>query len=431
MRPLTVFVLSAFSLCAQTGVVNVQDQKEQQELQQAVQEAGASQIDLVRALELHLKKYPQSKQAPEIEKTLAKTAMDTNDNPRIILYGERVLARLTPPDVEGDITTLLDRLIRALVDKEDKENAKQAIAYSRRYEADIAEARAKTQPPGHLTAVQWQEELNKAEARALALEARATGYSGDPEAAAKIAKRSWDVHPTGEGARETGYWLSKTGHPAEAIEYYADAFTIEDIRNTEQDRAHDRATLGQLYTKMHGDEKGLGDVILTAYDRVARLEAEWKESIRERDPNSIATNLLDFTLPAIDKTAKPLVMSSLKGKTVVLDFWATWCVPCRAQRPLIENVRKKYADDPNVLFLQIDSDDDPSPVAQFAKEQGWDNAGYFEAGLARVLNIASIPTVLILEPSGQVSSRMVGFIPDRFEQMLAERVDEARRKSAK
>jgi hypothetical protein len=80
-----------------------------------------------------------------------------------------------------------------------------------------------------------------------------------------------------------------------------------------------------------------------------------------------------------------------------------------------------------VLFVPVDSDDDPSPVGQFVKEQGWANAGYFEAGLARVLNVASIPTVLIIGPDGQVNSRMIGFIPDRFEQMLTERVEEARK----
>ena len=422
-------LFAALSLVAQTVTLNIDPDaaaREQQELQQAVQEAGASQIDLIRALELHLKKHPDSPQTPEIDKALAKAAVETNDNARIILYGERVLSRATPPDLQGDLPTLLDRVIRALVDKEDPGQAKRAIVYAKRYEADIVEARVKLQPPGHLTPVQWSEELNKANARALAMEARATGYTGDTEAAAKIAKRSWEAHPTGEGAREAGFWLSRMGRIEEAIEYYADAFTIEDVRNTETDRANDRAALGKLYAKLHGNEKGLGDVILAAYDRVAALEAAWKAEIKAKDPNSIATNLADFTLPPVDKTAQPITISALKGKTVVMDFWATWCVPCRAQQPLIENVKKKFADDPNVLFLPVDSDDDPSPVAQFVKEQGW-NPGYFEAGLARQLNIASIPTVLILDRKGEVSSRMVGFIPDRFEEMLTERVEEARK----
>ena len=123
-------------------------------------------------------------------------------------------------------------------------------------------------------------------------------------------------------------------------------------------------------------------------------------------------------------------MSKLKGKTVVMDFWATWCAPCRAQQPLIENVKKRYKDAADVVFVAVDADDDPSLVAPFAKQQGWKDLGYFEAGLARQLVISSIPTVLVIDPAGQISSRMIGFIPERFEQMLTDRVEEARQSAA-
>jgi len=301
------------------------------------------------------------------------------------------------------------------------------VVYSERYLADIAEARVKVNPPGHLTPVQWSEELDKADARALALQARATGYAGDADAAAKIARKSWEAHPTGEGARETAYWLSRLGRKAEAIEFYADAFTIEDPRSAETDRAGDRAELRKLYSELHGSEKGLGDVILEAYDRTSAMLATLRARLKAKDPNSVATQLQDFTLPPVEKDASPLALSSLKGKTAVMDFWATWCAPCRAQQPLIDKVKEQFGDAPDVVFVSVDADDDTSLVAPFLKEQGWKNQGYFEAGLARQLNISSIPTVLILDPSGNVSSRIVGFIPDRFEQMLKERVDEARR----
>jgi len=78
------------------------------------------------------------------------------------------------------------------------------------------------------------------------------------------------------------------------------------------------------------------------------------------------------------------------------------------------------------VFVAVDADEDVSLVAPFVKEQGWKDQGYFEAGLARQLTISSIPTVLVLDPNGRISSQMIGFIPERFEQMLTERVDEAR-----
>jgi thiol-disulfide isomerase/thioredoxin len=111
----------------------------------------------------------------------------------------------------------------------------------------------------------------------------------------------------------------------------------------------------------------------------------------------------------------------------VMDFWATWCVPCRAQQPLLEKLEMHYQDTPDVRFVSVNADDDLSLVAPFMKEQGWKNLGYFEAGLARQLVVSQIPTVLVIDPNGRISSRMIGFIPERFEQMLTERVEEARR----
>src|SRR5207245_1524231 len=108
-----------------------------------------------------------------------------------------------------------------------------------------------------------------------------------------------------------------------------------------------------------------------------------------------------------------LAISSLKGKTVVMDFWATWCAPCRAQQPMIEKVAKHFEDTKDVVFLPVNADDDRSLVAPFLKEQGWESPGYFDAGISRQLTISSIPTVLVLDPAGQISSRMIGFIPER------------------
>jgi cytochrome c biogenesis protein CcmG/thiol:disulfide interchange protein DsbE len=394
------------------------DAREQQELSQAVSQAGNSQVDYIRALERHLAKFPNTKQRAAIEKALAKTALDTNDTPRIVLYGERVLGRESPDDMQ-----LIDRVTRALVDKGDPERAKRVLPLIKRYEADIQASRSQ-QPPGHLSAGLWSDLIDSNMARAMALEARATGEAGSPADAVKLAEQSWALCPTGEGARAAGYWLSKMGRDREALEYYADAFTFEDTRTTKTDRAGDRARLGELYRKVNKSEKGLGELILQAYDRTSALAAARGANLRARDPNAETVDLLDFILPAVDGSA-PLRVSSLRGKTVVMDFWATWCVPCREQHPLIENVKKHFASEPGIVFLSVDADDDPSLAAPFVKKQGWET-GYFEAGLARRFNVSSIPTILIVDQAGEVSSHMAGFDPASFEGLLTERIDEAR-----
>ncbi len=430
MKAILLASLAAVVLQAQTPAPPVADAtaKEQQELSEALGEAAGSQIDLIHALEQHLKKYPDTKRRAEIEKALAKAAMDTNDNARIVLWGEKVLQAEPADGFAADDMQLLDRVTRALVDLNEPEHRKAALEYAKRYEADVAARRAQP-PPGHLTAGQWSEELDRAMARALVLEARAPGDAGDPEAAAKIALRAWATYPTGEGAREAAFWLVKLDRTAEAIEYYADAFTLEDPRSTEIDRARDRARMGELYSKAAGSEKGLGEIVLQAYDRTSALMGARVARLRALDPNEGAKNVEDFVLTAVGDAVPALALSSLKGKTVVMDFWATWCAPCRAQKPLIEDVRRHYAEAKDIVFLAVDADDDPGLVRPFVKQQEWTDGGYFEGGLARRLTIASIPTVLVLDPSGQIFSRMVGFIPDKFEEMLTQRIEEARGKS--
>jgi cytochrome c biogenesis protein CcmG/thiol:disulfide interchange protein DsbE len=397
-----------------------QGNAEQTELNQAVSDAGNSPVDYIRVVERHLAKYPDTSERAGLEKGLAKAAMETNDNARIILYGIRVLNRESQSQ---DDSQLIERVIRALIDKGDASSAATAGPIVKRYEADI-EAQRSQQPPGHLSVPIWSDLLDANMAAAIALEANVVGNLGDVAEAVKVAEKSWATYPSGEGARTAARWLSKAGRNQEAIEYYAEAFTYDDPRTTPANRVADRARLGELYRKVNGSEKGLGEFVLAAYDHMTALRAERTASLKTRDPNSDVVELGDFTLPTVEGSA-PLRLSSLKGKVVVMDFWATWCIPCREQHPLIENVKKHFADSQDVVFLSVDADDDRTLVAPFLKEQSW-GSGYFEAGLARRLGVTAIPTIFILNSSGQVASEMTGVEPKRFESELTERIEEAR-----
>src|SRR5579864_3161595 len=88
------------SLMAQTPALTAEG-SEEHDLSQAVGEAGGSAIDLIRGLEQFLKKYPATKRRLEIEKALAKAAIDSDDNARIVLYGEKVI-QATPAGSPAD-----------------------------------------------------------------------------------------------------------------------------------------------------------------------------------------------------------------------------------------------------------------------------------------------------------------------------------------
>jgi len=389
---------------------------EDRELSNALAEAGTSQIDFVRALENHLGKYPNSSKKPEIERALTKAAIEMKDDKRVILYGERVLGR-EPGDPQ-----MLERVARALLSSDARDTSERALQYATRYVEQVGKLRTAALT-GHAAKAEWITEIDRGEARGLVLEARATGNLGKSDEALTLARRSYERYPTAEGAREIAKWFTKLGREPEAIAHLADAFTIVDGRNTDEARLQDRRRIGELYTKVNGSEKGLGDLILESYDRTTALMADRKLRERESDPNAQVASVMDFTLAGAN--GDPLKLSSLKGKVIIFDFWATWCGPCRVQHPLYEQVMHRFEDNAGVLFLSISTDEERALVSPFLKEHRWSNPVYFEDGLASMLRITSIPTTIIVNKRGEISSRMNGFNPDRFVDLLTERIQQA------
>jgi thiol-disulfide isomerase/thioredoxin len=388
---------------------------EQEELRRALAETGGSSVDFIRVLENHLAKYPDTQERPEIERALVKAAIDAKDDRRILRYGERVLER------EPDDLILLEKVTRILLSDDDKDNARKALDYARRYEAALRKLEHE-QPPSGPAKLKMREQLDRSLGKALVFQARATGNLGDFEGASTFARHSYEIYPTAESAREIGRWLSRLGKDGDALEHFADAFAIADPDNTEPHRAADRARLRELYLKNHDSETGLGDLILEAYDRTSVLLSQRRKSLTKLDPNANVTDPMEFTLSGLDGASMQL--AAAKGKVVVLDFWATWCAPCRVQHPLYEEVKEKFSGRDDVVFLNINTDEDRDLVAPFLERNNWKKTVYFEDGLSRALKVYSIPTTIIVDKRGEIASRMNGFIPERFVEMLTERIEQ-------
>jgi thiol-disulfide isomerase/thioredoxin len=409
---LSAFLIAAVTCCAQPPLAN--PNQEQQDLQQAVNEAGNSAIDLTRSLEAFLKKYPNATQMKEIERALAKAAIDNKDDRRTVQYGERVLAS-TPDDM-----LVLDRVARAEIALGGKENAERALAHAHRFQEMVE----KLPEASGLGAAKMREERERGIARAMLYQSRAQSALGNFNEASKLAAQSFSKYPCEESAREWGSALASLGFDEQAITHYADAFMIPDIRAQDSDRATDRKRLGELYRKAHGSEKGLGDVILEAYDRTSALIEDRQRRLSSLDPNAGVTDPMAFTISGLD--GQRLKLGSLKGKVVILDFWATWCNPCRIQHPMYDQVQQQFKDRGDVVLLSIATDEDHNIVAPFLEKQKWTrDRVYFEDGLQKLLQVNDIPTTIVFDKQGRVASRMNGFLPDRFVEQLTERIQTA------
>jgi peroxiredoxin len=133
-----------------------------------------------------------------------------------------------------------------------------------------------------------------------------------------------------------------------------------------------------------------------------------------RFPNSTAFNELkknqrsqqapDFTLP--DTTGTPVSLSSFKGKYVLVDFWASWCAPCRQENP---NVVKAYNQfkDKNFTILGVSLDKNKAAWLQAIKNDGltWNHVSdlkYWESEAAALYDVRSIPYNVLIDPTGKI-----------------------------
>jgi len=115
----------------------------------------------------------------------------------------------------------------------------------------------------------------------------------------------------------------------------------------------------------------------------------------------------DFTLPKLDGTQ--LSLSSYRGKVVLLDFWATWCVPCREEIPRFVEMQQKYGDR-GLQIIGVSMDDSPDPVRPFYQQfrmnypvvMGTAATGEAYGG------VLGLPIAFLIDRDGRIVTRHMG-----------------------
>jgi len=110
-----------------------------------------------------------------------------------------------------------------------------------------------------------------------------------------------------------------------------------------------------------------------------------------------------------DLDGKPLSLSEAKGKIVLLNFWATWCGPCRAEIPDLVDLQKRYADKLEIIALATD-EEDADAVRHFILQSG---INYRVAMVSDEVRrdyggIAALPTAFVIDPQGRIVQKHVG-----------------------
>ena len=118
----------------------------------------------------------------------------------------------------------------------------------------------------------------------------------------------------------------------------------------------------------------------------------------------------DFTRN--DLSGNTFRLEELRGKVVLLNFWATWCTPCRIDLPHIEALHREFSEQ-GLVVLGVNSE--PAALAaHFFAEQGYSFPSLVDIGdqVARRYSVKSLPTTIVIDRSGNISNYLVGLHPE-------------------
>jgi len=421
LRTAVLLLLFASPLLAQTPPISKKSASTQSiqkqlspsdELQQTIESAGNDRAALIRNLEIYLQKYPQAPERPQIFRALVEACLQLRDTPKAASYAERIVS-LTPEDMS--ITLLA---IQLLEKSGDDAALHRALNYSTRVIEYVTNSSDNEKSP-RVSPEEWASEKKRDESSLLLLRASLESKLHDNAAARKDAEASYALLPNSPAAEKLGELAELDKNYPAAITQYARAFSLADPTIKNDHRRELRQKLGNAWRLSRGSDAGLGDFLLATFDEVSTTSAAPKPK-----RNAAAMEAFDYMLRKAPAGAD-FPLSAQKGKVLVVNFWATWCGPCRALEPLYEKVASEFSGNENVLFLAADCDDDESLVAPYLDEVKPRTAVVFADGLDTFFRVDAFPTVIVLDHSGKIAYRSDGFGDSAFTENLSAAVHRA------
>jgi thiol-disulfide isomerase/thioredoxin/outer membrane lipoprotein-sorting protein len=124
-------------------------------------------------------------------------------------------------------------------------------------------------------------------------------------------------------------------------------------------------------------------------------------------PDLSGKKAYDFTLK--DLAGKPHTLSKMKGKVVMLDFWATWCGPCRMQMPRVEKLKNEFSGKGLVVFA-VNQGENAETAYRYLKKFNYTTTTLLDADgkVGTQYQVAGIPSLVVIDRAGTISSHFVG-----------------------
>ena len=169
------------------------------------------------------------------------------------------------------------------------------------------------------------------------------------------------------------------------------------------------AVYGLNFIDMNADF-GLFDSVATRTFEILPenpLVAETKSRVDEARTLSVGQMAPDFTMPDVDGVE--ISLSSLRGKYVMVDFWAAWCKPCRAENPNVVRLYERYGGDQfEILGVSLDRKKEAWVKAIADDGLEWlqvSDLNYYNNAAAVLYNINAIPATILIDPEGKIIAK--------------------------
>jgi thiol-disulfide isomerase/thioredoxin len=391
------------------------------ELRRAIESSGGSETQIIVNLEGYLEKFPKSARRAEIENEIYKMSIKVRDRNRAISYAEKLIAK------DEDNIDALTNIVAMLRERRAESDLNKALGYADQLVKRVENILATSSKPKRLSAAQWLDRKERGLASIYLLRGKVYTDLDNYEKARADLLKSYQAARLAGAALTLAELAEKRKSNDEAIDYYLQAFVIALNNDEEIDLKMVRRKLNQLYLARNGSEAGLGDRVLKAYDTYIKEREERAAKLEIPNINAGVTDPLMFKLTRLDGST--LEMNSLRGKVIVINFWATWCGPCLTELPLFEKTMAKYKDDKDVVFLALTTDEDRDLISPYLKQHKFNLPIAHAEHLNEFFTVSSIPTTIILDRNGQISFRQAGFNPrEDFIVMLSEKIEAAKKK---
>ena len=117
-----------------------------------------------------------------------------------------------------------------------------------------------------------------------------------------------------------------------------------------------------------------------------------------------------------DLEGQSVALSNLKGKPLLLNFWTTWCPPCRSEMPYIQQVYDEWSDK-RLMVLAINIGESSAKAKEFMQSYGLSFPVLLDTNekIAQIYNIGNIPTTYFIDRDGIIQVKIIGAFPSKAE----------------